>query len=184
MRGKALPCRERDFQYRGIEMAKPYQSIFDPAMHRSNFCVECGERLTSQGWRARLGTRFCTACAHRLRRFGFGQTLAVITVIAFSAFTLGRWLRPAPPPLIIQRLANSPLSDFPVKLDSGVKPGDEQGNTRSSNSDIDDVVYLCGARTQKGTPCRRRVHLAGERCYQHKGMPAMVPPDKLTVKDK
>jgi len=158
-------------------------------MHRPNFCVECGERLTSRGWRARLRTRFCTACAHRLRRFGFGQTLAVITVIAFSAFALGRWLRPAPPPLIIQRLANSPLSDLPVNLDSAAKvSGDEKENAalkQSANPDsVDGVVYLCGARTQKGTPCRRRVHLAGDRCFQHKGMPAMVPLDKLTVKSK
>jgi hypothetical protein len=169
-------------------MAKPYQSIC-PAMHRPNFCVECGERLTSRGWRARLGTRFCTACAHRLGRFGFGQPLLVITVIAFSTFALGRWLRPAPPPLIIQRLANSPLSDLPVDLNSSTRlPDDGKQNAAAKQNSIsdslDDVVYLCGARTQKGTPCRRRVHLAGERCYQHKGMPAIVPLDKLTVKNK
>jgi hypothetical protein len=157
-------------------------------MHRPNFCVECGERLASRGWRARLGTRFCTACAHRLRRLGFGQTLAVIAVIAFSAFALGRWLRPAPPPLIIQRMANSPLSDLPVDPDSGANPVNEKEDTArkqiSNTFSIDDKVYLCGARTQKGTPCRRRVHSAGERCYQHKGMRAMVPLEKLTVKDK
>jgi hypothetical protein len=167
-------------------MAKPYRSIFDPAMHRPNFCVECGERLTSQGWRARLGTRFCIPCAHRLGRFGPGQSLLVITVIAFSAFALGRWLRPAPPPLIIQRLANSPLSDLPVDLNAMTRPpgdGKENASRQNSNS-LDEVVYLCGARTQKGTPCRRRVHLAGERCYQHKGMPAIVPLDKLTVKNR
>jgi hypothetical protein len=158
-------------------------------MHRPNFCVECGERLTSQGWRARLGSSFCSACAHRLGRFRFGQSLLVIAVIAFSAFALGRWLRPAPPPLIIQRLANSPLSDLPVDLNSGTRlPGDGKENAARRQSldadSVDDVVYLCGARTQKGTPCRRRVHLAGERCYQHKGMPAMVPLEKLTVKSK
>ena len=52
----------------------------------------------------------------------------------------------------------------------------------STNETTDDVVYLCGARTKKGTPYRRRVHYAGERCYQHKGMPAMVPLDKLVIK--
>jgi len=26
------------------------------------------------------------------------------------------------------------------------------------------------------------VHTAGERCFQHKGMPAMVPLEKLTIK--
>jgi len=113
----------------------------------------------------------------------------VIALVAFSAFALGRWLRPAPPPLIIQRLGNSPLSDLPVDLNSAAKvSGDDKENAASkqgANPDsVDGVVYLCGARTQKGTPCRRRVHSAGERCYQHKGMPAIVPLDKLTVKDK
>jgi hypothetical protein len=46
----------------------------------------------------------------------------------------------------------------------------------------DDAVYICGARTQKGTPCHRRVHVAGERCFQHKGLAAMVPLEKLTIK--
>jgi len=112
----------------------------------------------------------------------------VFAAIAFLAFALGRWLRPAPPPLIIQRAANSPLSDLPVNPVGAARPGDEKGSVASKQSansgSVDDVVYLCGARTQKGTPCRRRVHFAGERCYQHKGMPAMVPLEKLTVKNK
>jgi hypothetical protein len=48
----------------------------------------------------------------------------------------------------------------------------------------DDEVYICGARTKKGTPCRRRVHFAGERCFQHKGMPAMVALEKLKIKSE
>lgn len=156
-------------------------------MHRPNFCVECGERLALQGWRARLRSRFCHTCARRLGNSGFARSLAVLAVIVLSAFALGRWLRPAPPPLIIQRTANSPLSDLPVNLDGAAKlsRGEKENaaSQQSANSgSIDDVVYLCGARTRKGTPCRRRVHFAGERCYQHKGMPAMVPLEKLTVK--
>jgi hypothetical protein len=41
-------------------------------------------------------------------------------------------------------------------------------------------VYFCGAETKKGTPCSRRVK-GNTRCYQHKGMPAMLPPDKLKI---
>jgi hypothetical protein len=116
------------------------------------------------------------------------RSLVVFAAIAFLAFALGRWLRPAPPPLIIQRAANSPLSDLPVNPVNAARPADEKGSAASkqgaNSGSVDDVVYLCGARTQKGTPCRRRVHFAGERCYQHKGMPAMVPLEKLTVKNK
>ncbi len=41
-----------------------------------------------------------------------------------------------------------------------------------------EVMYFCGARTKKGTPCSRRVR-GGGRCWQHIGQPAILPPDKL-----
>ena len=41
-------------------------------------------------------------------------------------------------------------------------------------------VYFCGAETKKGTPCSRKVK-GNIRCWQHTGMPAMLPADKLLV---
>ena len=55
-------------------------------------------------------------------------------------------------------------------------------NNNPAGLTTDVPVFICGARTKKGTPCRRRVHVAGERCYQHKGLSAMVSLDKLTIK--
>ena len=102
-------------------------------------------------------------------------------LIAIGAFAFGRYLRPAPPPLIIQRAANSALSDSPAG------PGRAPDRVRQANQNqvasvANEEGYICGARTQKGTPCKRRVHVAGERCFQHKGLPAMVPLDKLVIK--
>jgi hypothetical protein len=65
---------------------------------------------------------------------------------------------------------------------SAKPPSGPNTNANVTVASGDDAVYICGARTQKGTPCRRRVHVAGERCFQHKGMAAMVPPEKLTIK--
>lgn len=39
-------------------------------------------------------------------------------------------------------------------------------------------VYFCGAQTKKGTPCTRKVK-SGGRCWQHTGLPAMLPKEKL-----
>lgn len=107
----------------------------------------------------------------------------MIPLIAVFGFAFGRYVRPSPPPLIIQRAANSPLSDAPVNSDAlrTAKPSGSIPNANVSVATADDVVYICGARTQKGTPCRRRVHVAGERCFQHKGMAAMVPLEKLKI---
>lgn len=155
-------------------------------MHVANYCSECGARRKRKGWQAWLQSSVCEDCARRLGRTSFARPLVVIAIITIAAFALGRYWRPSPPPLIIERAANSPLSDLPVDLNDTAKSGSRTQNSRSeiSPTAADDVVYLCGARTKKGTPCHRRVHFAGERCYQHKGRPAILPPEKLVVKSK
>jgi hypothetical protein len=54
------------------------------------------------------------------------------------------------------------------------------GTATERPTDPAEVVSICGARTQKGTPCQRRVRGTG-RCWQHRGMPAILPPAKLVV---
>ena len=150
----------------------------------AKFCVECGEGLARRGWRALFRGNLCDDCVQRRGRLDAFRYLIALGAIAAAAFTFGRYLRPSPPPLIIQRAANSPLSDAPVNLNNELKqsPRTSGSTSNSTAAAADDTVYICGARTQKGTPCRRRVHNAGDRCFQHKGMAAMVPLEKLTIK--
>jgi len=110
----------------------------------------------------------------------------MISIVAVSAFAVGRYWRPPPPPLIIQRAANSPLSDMPANANDSGRAANRfnSANPATVVSNADDPAYICGARTKKGTPCHRRVHAAGERCFQHKGLPAMVSLEKLVVKSK
>jgi len=167
-------------------------------MYRPNFCAECGERLargTGRTWRTPLQARawcWCESCARRLGRSGFAglvRALTLFSIAAVSAFSFGRYLRPPAPPLIISRAHSSPLSDLPV--DSGepargaiLKENDPARPEPARSQANDEKAYICGARTKKGTPCRRRVHMGGERCFQHKGMTAIVPLEKLEVKSK
>src|SRR5262245_3229518 len=154
-------------------------------MPGANFCAECGERLARQGWRALLRSRLCSRCAQRLGSIAAFRGLFVVVVIAAAAYGFGRYMRPPPPPLIIQRLANSPLPDGPVDstaADQQVRNRALQSEPNQSNPS--DEGYICGARTQKGKPCQRRVHAAGDRCFQHKGLPAMVGLEKLVIKPR
>ena len=155
-------------------------------MHAANFCVECGEPLARKGWRARIRGHLCDHCTQRLGRLASTRALIVVALIAALGFAIGRYLRPSPPPLIIQRAANSPLADAPVNpndtLRSAKPSSGSNPNANVTVATADDAVYICGARTQKGTPCRRRVHAAGERCFQHKGMPSLVPLSKLVIR--
>lgn len=155
-------------------------------MHRANFCVECGDRIARSGWRARIGSRFCPDCARRLGTFTTFRLLILTGLIALAAFAFGRYLRPAPPPLIIQRAANSPISDAPFDLSQAARHSNQNaanaGTANQSAAVVNEEGYICGARTRKGTPCKRRVHVPGERCFQHKGLAAMLPLEKLVVK--
>lgn len=150
-------------------------------MSNSNFCRNCGGRLARKGWRLWMRGALCDDCGRRPGVNTRGRTVIVIGLLASAAFAFGRYLRPAPPPLIIQRAANSPLSDAPLDLNSLARRGAGSNSGAPSTSLDDEAVYICGARTQKGTPCRRRVHVAGERCYQHKGRTAMVALEKLVI---
>jgi hypothetical protein len=155
-------------------------------MRAATFCMDCGERLASKGWRVRLGRPLCDRCAQRLGMLSLFRPLLAAGILAVIAFTIGKYPRPAPPPLIIQRAANSPLSDLPVNMNdpARVDPRAHSAtvDTKQNVAPADEVVYICGARTKKGTPCHRRVHAAGERCFQHKGMPSLVPLSKLVIR--
>jgi hypothetical protein len=102
-----------------------------------------------------------------------------VTILGVG-YVAGRAGRTKPPPLTIIRRADSPLT-------SPEDPGPLKQNLISDSDTVapavtsDEDVYLCGARTKKGTPCSRRVQRP-VRCWQHKGAPAMLPQEKLLVK--
>src|SRR6202140_307768 len=130
-------------------------------MYRPNFCAECGERLARKSWRALYGGRFCGDWARRLGRIVMAKPVGILAITAISTFGLGRYLRSSPPPpLLIQRAANSPLSDLPVKLNDTARTlNRKESDSRDQNAAAfkpqaaDEPAYICGARTKKGTPC-------------------------------
>lgn len=60
---------------------------------------------------------------------------------------------------------------------TAVKSDSNQSNSGKAPVEASEKTYLCGALTQKGTPCSRRVK-GGGRCWQHEGQPTSVPPTK------
>jgi hypothetical protein len=102
---------------------------------------------------------------------------------------MGRLARPAPPPLIVERGQLSEVTAPVVRGEASAQSADStrdgaatrnteptygpDGTANERPTDPEETVSLCGARTQKGTPCQRRVRGTG-RCWQHKGMPAII----------
>ena len=133
--------------------------------YRPNFCSECGERIVRLRWRVWTSRRFCDACQARVGKTLRLQRIAVVVVLVILGVLLGRGLRREPSPLVIQRPVSSQTTA-----------------TAAQPIAIVEQTYICGARTKKGTPCSRRVH-GPVRCWQHKGAPAMLPLEKLIVKE-
>ena len=146
-------------------------------MHRPNFCSDCGTKIIRLHWHPGTSRRFCDTCAKRLRRERLTLPLVVSAVLFGLGLISGRAMRPAPPPLLIQRSANSPL--FSSASLNG--PGTPLSSIKDQTPVVEEAVYICGARTKKGTPCSRRVSQP-TRCWQHKGAAAMLPKEKLLVK--
>jgi hypothetical protein len=145
-------------------------------MYRPNFCAECGAKIVRLKWHAWTSGRFCDSCARDLRKERFKYRAVAVLALFFAGLMLGRMGRPAPPPLVIERSANSPL------LEPENQKTQKASVSKTEPTLLEEPVYICGARTKKGTPCSRRVHGQG-RCWQHKGAPSMLPQDKLLVKD-
>jgi hypothetical protein len=148
-------------------------------MYKPNFCAECGTKLLRLRWHFWTSRKFCNPCARGLRRERFGPWLLAGVILIGAGYVAGRAGRDAPPPLTIIRRADSTLTS---PEDPGPKQtttsDSSQGNTSTA---LEEEIYLCGARTKKGTPCSRRVH-GPVRCWQHKGARAMLPQEKLLVK--
>ncbi|MCA1633998.1 MAG: hypothetical protein LC802_09855 [Acidobacteria bacterium] len=171
-------------------------------MYRPNFCVECGERAVRARWRWWTSRRFCAACARRFRKRRIVAPLALCAVLVGLGFALGRRGARAtatPPLLVVERGGAdvAPLDaggasgqggegDGPGRADADAPEQQQQrrygpdGTSGERPTESTEVVSMCGARTQKGTPCQRRVRGTG-RCWQHRGKPAMLPPSKLVV---
>ena len=153
-------------------------------MYQPNFCSNCGAKLLRLRWHFWTSRRFCNECARRLRKARLVPILLTTLGLFGAGYVAGRVRRASPPPLIIERRSDSPLNDTtgrsarqPAKSATDVNP---TAATTNSPATVEELVYLCGARTKKGTPCSRRVH-GPVRCWQHKGMPGMLPEEKLLV---
>ena len=172
-------------------------------MYKPNFCAECGESVRRARWHVWTSRRFCRQCAHRFRRSRIFSTLLWGAALFGLGLVSGRFQRASPPPLIVERVGEIPSAPPPLSASNEKRESTDAGSAAEETAatapqpepvygpdgtaterptDPNEIVSICGARTQKGTPCRRRVRGTG-RCWQHKGLPAMLAPDKLIVKE-
>ena len=163
-------------------------------MYRPNFCAECAAKIIRLRWRPWTNRKFCERCSPRFAKEQMIQLAIAGAALFLIGLVVGHAAHPTAPPVLIERHQASPLSlastsqKMSATTRGAATANDKSGaNARpgepsNSQSALADVLYICGARTKKGTPCTRRVH-GPVRCWQHKGMPAMLAQDKLIVKE-
>ncbi|HLL13637.1 MAG TPA: hypothetical protein VK388_01035 [Pyrinomonadaceae bacterium] len=162
-------------------------------MYKPNFCAECGGRVARLRWRVWTSRRFCDGCDKRFRRGRVVRPLVACAALVGIGFAGGRAMRPAPPPLVIERSAQNSTARVPQLTAAGKEPEATKdsrapaygadGTEKERPTDPAEIVSVCGARTKKGTPCSRRVRGTG-RCWQHRGRGAMLPAAKLIVREE
>lgn len=125
--------------------------------------------------------------------------VAACVALVASGFFGGRAMRPAAPPLVIERGATNspallsqthataagkqtPLSVNAANGNTGAPVYGADGTGGERPTEAGEIVSICGARTKRGTPCSRRVRGTG-RCWQHRGRAAMLPAAKLLVRE-
>src|SRR5262249_31968953 len=129
--------------------------------YQANFCAECGNALKP---RFSLGPRyFCAECeAHMGRRVYFKPLAGLLLCGTLAVFALNRTLTPGP-----NAQPNAGASTPAVSARDTVTAR----NPEPKPETVERV--MCGARTKKGTPCRRLVP-PGQRCAQHRGMASLL----------
>jgi hypothetical protein len=128
-------------------------------------------------------------CEKRFRKAGITMPLIAGGILLIGAYIAGRAGRIHPPPVVIERaearVPHTPISAATSLGIAGAEGGRKEnlpGAVSGSEPEPGEVVSICGARTQKGKPCSRRVRGTG-RCWQHRGKSAMLPLEKLVIQE-
>lgn len=175
-------------------------------LHKPNFCCECGEKIEKENRKWWESRSFCHDCAqhfdklpNRILKYLVGAFVFIgIGFVIANSFTqrkpqivsnqnqaasaprqiansqIAQTNQTASVQTVNKRINQAPAQKTPQMLTS-VAP-----QTLPNVAETTETAYYCGARTQKGTPCSRRVRLPG-RCWQHVGKPAMLPEEKLKI---
>lgn len=170
------------------------------------FCCFCGEKIERVGGQLFSSSSFCDDCAKEYetkKRIKLGLAAGLIFVFGMFASML---VLPSKTPVAVATTAQNLTSPAQVHnsqppnnkiqtapaLANAISQAAQSPQPLQANRNVPtvaplvevptttEVAHYCGARTQKGTPCTRRVKNAG-RCWQHIGKPAMLPDEKLLI---
>lgn len=175
--------------------------------YKPKFCCECSEPIERTKWSLLTDRRFCVSCETDYRINNIFYKVVIAACVVFGIIGLGTILRKPEKSLNLAsaNLTNANKNfvnaqtpnDANVKTFARIQENNSVAAQPSPNSTLEtqkqnvktqkvennasapqEIIYYCGAKTQKGTFCTHRVK-GGGRCWQHAGLPAMLPQEKL-----
>ncbi|HEX8197137.1 MAG TPA: hypothetical protein VF571_13170 [Pyrinomonadaceae bacterium] len=175
-------------------------------LHKPNFCCECGEKIEKENRKWWESRKFCDECAQHFDKLPKRILKYFLGAFVFTGigFLIANSMSQRKPPLVpsqnqvasspqqaanrqiaqTNQTANAPPAAKPtIQTDAQKTPQTLISSPTQTLPDIaetTEAAYFCGARTQKGAPCSRRVR-GGGRCWQHVGKPAMLTAEKLKI---
>ena len=179
-------------------------------LFRPNFCANCGEKIDRSDWGFFTSRRFCQVCESVFKGQELLPRIVVGLGIVVGLFGIGGYLKSGiddPKALLTKqprrfseqtipvaqvarkeappteaKPANIAAPTFPETQSAAPMQKTQAQLPRLQQPQIETSaeVYFCGAQTAKGTPCKHRVK-GNIRCFQHAGMPALLPADKLKI---
>ena len=165
-------------------------------LYRPNFCCNCGEKIERADWSILSSRKFCDLCQTEHGAKDWGLRLVSVFGLVCLMAVVSSFFRPHSPTVKTISTESATLAFEPsgtseanlntttnqsLQSQNGTSPAvptvslppANTANPLASKKEIE-AVYYCGAATKKGTPCSRRVKHAGERCWQHQGMPSIL----------
>ncbi|HEX8568167.1 MAG TPA: hypothetical protein VF648_21180 [Pyrinomonadaceae bacterium] len=176
-------------------------------LRKPNFCCECGEKVEKENRKLWESRKFCDECSRHFDKLPIRILKYFIGAFVFTGigFLIANSMPQRKPAIVssqnqaasapqqtanrhiaqTNQIANVPLVAKPTKQTDAQKTPQTLISSPSQQTSPDiaettETAYYCGARTQKGAPCSRRVR-GGGRCWQHIGKPAMLPAEKLKI---
>ncbi|MCS6874313.1 MAG: hypothetical protein N2Z23_08020 [Pyrinomonadaceae bacterium] len=169
-------------------------------LYKPNFCCECGNRIFRKEWKLWTSRRFCEICEieNKTHEFFVKGTFTAILLIGFVGIGGFFWSgkEPEKPKSFVLKSDLATEKQFEqLKKDGQIQLQNKASieatkvtnassglvtESRKNSLEIEEEIYFCGAMTKRGTPCRRKVK-GTERCWQHRGQPAMLSQKELLV---
>ena len=194
------------------EFYGPVTLMVKEMFFRPSFCANCGDKIERADWGIFTSRRFCPVCESEFKGWDLLPRFVVAAAVLMGMVGFAAYLKSgssvSESQLIRQpkKLVEQPVSASQISKETTANaplPANASGSAVAENRNqviaqkIDprpafqppakapvettEAMYYCGAATAKGTPCRHRVK-GNVRCFQHAGMPAMLPPEQLRIK--